>query len=127
MPFAESDLGISQDEIDKIKAALESDDLEDAVAQAMAEAEQIVDDHCKLWQVPEETRRRHWRVLTLFDLRTRLNSVPDSLAADHEKAMTALREIRDGKQPFEEIEESEETPIPDRIHGTWGSSDKFTT
>jgi hypothetical protein len=119
MPFTEAQLGISQDEINKIKAALVNDGLADALAQAMAEAEQLVDDACASWEVPIETRRRHWRVLVLFDVWTRLKTVPEALAADYQKTQTALENIRAGKHSY-----AEKTPSRPRFTGGWGGAQK---
>lgn len=122
MAFTEAQLGVSQDEIDKIKAALVNDGQANAIAVAMAEAEQMVDDACALWTVPVEVRRKHWRTLVLFDVRTRLGSVPESLAAEVEKARAALEGIRTGKHSY-----AERAPIRPRITGRWGGAEKFST
>ena len=122
MAFAETDLKVSQQEIDDLKAALENDGSVNSFTDVLAEAETKVRDWTVLYTVPEETLRRIWRALALYALAALAGPMPPYRKDAADKAEAELKDIRDGKFPQYPLvtENSASTPVV----GSWGSKTK---
>lgn len=125
MPFAETDLNVSQAEIDGLKAALANTGTANAFTNAMAEAEAKVCDWTVRYTVPEDTLRRLWRALALYAVNALVGPMPPYRKEAYEEAMKELTAIRDGKFPqYPLVTEADSAPP---IIGAWGSQTKVTT
>jgi hypothetical protein len=125
MAFTESDLNVSQAEIDEVKAGLANTGQANPFPNAMAEAETKVRDWTSRYVVPEDTLKRLWRPLTLFALYTLVGDVGKSRKDAYDEAMKELTDIRDGK--FQQYAAA--SPQPSgflQTSGNWGSKTRIS-
>jgi len=99
MAFTESDLTISQAEIDDLKDALANTGQPNAFAQTIPEREIQVRNWTAAYNVPEETLMRLWRPLVLFHIYGLVGPIPAYRKSAYDEAMAELTAIRDGKFP----------------------------
>jgi hypothetical protein len=124
--FTESDLlaDISQKELDGIAKKLVEQGDPQPISVTIAEQLRKVEDYAKRWKLEEERWKRLTRALVLFELYSRVGSIPEKRKLKYEEAMKELREIRDGKFP----DLAEEAPAPEGLpsgRGRWGSAEKI--
>jgi hypothetical protein len=122
MAFEETDLNVSQAEIDDLKAALANTGTTNAFVNAMAETEQKVRTFTSARTVPEETLQRLWRVLVLYALNGLVGPMPPYRKEAADKADKELEAIRDGKFPQYPLITSSDLSVP--VIGAWGSGTK---
>jgi len=124
MAFTESDLNISQAEIDDVKAALVNTGQANAFVNTIAERERQVRDWTAAYVVPEETLKRLWRPLVLFHIYSLLEQVTKSRQLAYDEAMKELTAIRDGE--FTQYPLADPPPGGGSATGSaWGSDPKI--
>lgn len=119
MSFAPSDLHISQDEQDKITAALANAIVTDPIQNTIEEEVQTVADYTTRYTLPGQRQQRLVRALVLHKLYSLLGDVSKARADDFENAMQELKDIRDGK--FPELAQSGSAAAV----GAWGSQTRL--
>jgi hypothetical protein len=126
--FTEADLrvDISKEELDGIaKELVETGDPE-PIATTIVEQIQKVEDYTLRYSVPVTQAKRLVRALVLFELYSRLGSIPAKRKDKYEEAMQELRDIRDGKFPDLAIEDPPPTGL-NQTGGRWGSNKRFSS
>ena len=126
MAFLEADLlaDISQEELDGIAKSLVSEGDPEPIATTIAEQVQKVEDYTLRFNVPELRVKRLVRALVLYELYSRLGSLPAKRKDKYEEAMKELRDIRDGKFKDLAIEDPPPAGLP-TSQGAWGSKRKI--
>lgn len=124
--FTETDLlvDISQEELDGIAKEAVEIGQPDLIAATIAEQVQKVEDYTLRFDVPDLRMKRLTRALVLFEIYSRLSSIPEKRETKYNEAMKELREIRDGKFPDLAIEDPAPEGLPSG-EGRWGSKPKF--
>src|SRR4051812_43588968 len=99
MVFTEADLhvDISKDELDGIAKSLVEMGDPDPIATTITEQLQKVEDYTRRWAMPDDRVKRIVRALVLFELYSRLGTLPDKRETKYKEAMAELKDIRDGK------------------------------
>ncbi|MHB8520724.1 MAG: hypothetical protein ACYDH9_08190 [Limisphaerales bacterium] len=121
MTFAESDLNVSQAEIDAIKAALANTGQADAMTNVIAEQKQKVIDYTLRYQLPDDRLRRLIRALVLFEIYGLIGQpVPTQHETKYKEAMQELKDVRDNKFP-DLAPASPATVTTTANPGRWGS------
>lgn len=120
--FAESDLQISQTEIDALKATLANTGVADAFTHAISEAIEKVNNYTLRYAISDDRYRRFVRTLVLYEVYTLVNQ--GKPAQEHQKrydeVMAELKDIRDGK--FPDLAIKSPSPIGTLANlGDWGS------
>lgn len=125
MPFAASDLLLSDSEITQITDALENSGENDPITRVLAECEQVVADYTARYQLEENRRLRLVRGLAPAELyRLASGTVPEHHEKARESTMRELEAIRDGK--FPDLTPAATQPTP--LHGgAWGSQKRIAT
>lgn len=124
MAFAESDLNVSQDEIDDLKDALANTGQANVFVNTMAERETQVRDWTAAYVVPEETLKRLWRPLVLFHLYGLCGPVPDYRQKAYDEAIKELAAIRDGKFPQYDLADEQPGQLASGT-AAWGSQTRI--
>ncbi len=119
MSFAKSDLHVSQDEQDKITAALANATVTDPLQNTIDEEVQTVTDFTSRYTLANERHQRLVRALVLYKLYSLIGDVSKARSDDFDNAMQELRDIRDGKFP--------ELTLADSVAaaGAWGSQTRL--
>ncbi|HVY69675.1 MAG TPA: hypothetical protein VHH73_07075 [Verrucomicrobiae bacterium] len=97
--LTESDLNVSQLEIDQLKAALANNGIANAFPNTIAEQLAKVDDYTLGWEIEDTRFLRLARSLVLHRLWSLTGPVPPNHQTNYDEAMRELAEIRDGKFP----------------------------
>ncbi len=97
--FTESDLNVGQQEIDDLKSALANTGIANLFPNTLAEQETKVRDWSSRYVVPENTLKRLWRSLALYEVGTLAGLLGDAREKAYKEAMAELGGIRDGKFP----------------------------
>ena len=126
MTFTESDLttDISRKELDGIAKKLVEDGDPEPIATTISEQSRKVADYTRRYVLDEERQRRLIRALVLFELTSRVGSIPDKRQTKYDAAMKELEGIRDGKFPDLQLV----SPVPSDIspaRGAWGGKKRF--
>jgi len=124
MAFAESDLNLPQDEIDKLKAGLVNFGQANAFIHAIAEAEAKVRDWSSRFVVPTETLRRLWRPIVIYQVYVLVDDLSKPRTQAYTDAMEELKEIRDGKFPQYPLADPQPTGLASSS-GSWGSEERI--
>lgn len=122
--FTESDLNVSQTEIDELKTALANAGVANALSNTITEQIAKVDDYTLRYQLSDERYRRLARSLVLHRLYSLLGPVPSGHQVNYAEAMRELQDIRDGK--FADL--ALDNPRPDSLAaapGRWGSAGRI--
>ena len=115
--LTESDLNVSQLEIDQLKAALANNGIADAIPNTITEQLAKVDDYTLGWAIEDTRYTRLARSLVLHRLWSLVGIVPPNHQANYDEAMSELADIRDGKFPG--LRRAE--PVPPVLAATPGS------
>jgi hypothetical protein len=128
MAFTEQDLlpDISQEELDGIAKELVTPGDPEPIETTITEQEQKVEDYTKRYDVPELRQFRLVRALVLYELYSRLGTIPQKRKDKYEEAMRELRDIRDGKFPDLALEDPPPDGLPEG-QGRWGSDTRINT
>lgn len=126
--FEESDLlpDISQEELSGIAATLVASGDPQPIASYIAASREKVDLYTNRYVLDDNHEKALIRALCLFELYSRLGSIPEKRKLKYDEAMRELREIRDGK--FQDLPQKD--PLPDSVQpyeGRWGSKTKLNT
>jgi hypothetical protein len=98
--FIQTDLSVGQSELNEIQEALANLGVPDAITRTCASRDRYVRDTTAKYTVPEETLKRLWQALVLFDLYTYLpGEMPVNRKLGYDEAMKELLAIRDGEYP----------------------------
>ncbi len=119
MSFAKSDLHVSQDDQDKITAALANATVTDPIQSTIAEEVQTVNDYPSRYTLAAERHQRLVRALALYKLYALIGDVSKARADDFDNAMEELMDIRDGKFPELTLAGSAASA------GSWGSQTRL--
>jgi hypothetical protein len=119
--FTESDLHLSQDDIDALKTSLENAGVADPIPTTVTEQMARVDDYTNRYVLSDSRYKRLCRALVIYQLFLLVGPVPANHQAAYDEAMKELADIRDGKFPDLAVEEP-----TDLAAGTaaWGGTDK---
>lgn len=120
MAFTESDLHLSQSEIDQIKARLENLGIANALTNTITEQSQKVEDYTLRYTIPDARAKRLARPLVIQQLYVLCGMVTSASEQAYEEAMKELIDIRDGQ--FPDLAEESPTPSGVATSGVWGSA-----
>lgn len=122
MPLAKEKLLLPQSDLDQIERALANSGFTDPFPTAAAEAEAVVNTYTSAYTLSSVHAERLQRPLVIYDLYSRIGSVPEAVQKAYDAAMAELRDIRDGKFPGLTDAEGGTTGST----GGWGSRTKLT-
>ncbi|KAB2673891.1 MAG: hypothetical protein DVB31_02930 [Verrucomicrobia bacterium] len=118
--FDESDLQISQEFLDEVRAALGNAGNEQPIKTVLDECAGVVADYTARYELESSRWRRLVRALALEALHALLNAVPDGIKVAADKARRELEDIRDGK--FVTLKKADNPTIAIQpVRGDWGS------
>lgn len=99
MPLAKEKLLLAQLELDQLERALANSGFTDPFPTAAAEAEAVVTTYTAAYTLSTAHAERLQRPIIIYDLYSRLGSVPEAVQKAYDAAMAELKDIRDGKFP----------------------------
>ncbi len=121
MPLAKEKLLLKQAELDQLERALANSGFTEPFTTAAAEAEAVVNTYTAAYTLSTVHAERLQRPLVIYDLYSRLGSVPEAVQKAYDAAMSELKDIRDGKFPGLESSDGSTT----HSTGGWGSRTKL--
>jgi hypothetical protein len=99
MPLTKEQLGLQQQQLDQLERALANSTYTEPFTTAAAEAEAVVNTYTAAYTLSSVHAERLQRPLVIYDLYSRLGSVPEAVQKAYDAAMSELKDIRDGKFP----------------------------
>lgn len=121
MPLERNQLGLAEKVLLELQDALANQGYVEPFTTAASEAEAVVASYTAAYTLSEAHSQRLQRPLVIFDLYSRLGSVPEAVQKAYDAAMSELRDIRDGKFPGLESSDGNTT----HSTGGWGSRTKI--
>ncbi len=126
MSFPLADLNIPQAELDDLRSALANTDDADPWPNLIAEAELKVRDWTARYLVPEDTLKRLWRPIALYNIYALAGTLSAQRQKAYDDALKELTDIRDGK--FTQYAPATEPPPGDATaSGAFGSDTFIST
>ena len=122
MPLERDQLGLPEKVLLELTDALANAGYTDPYPSACAEAAATVTRYTSAYSLAAADLQRLERALVLYDLYSHLGSVSDAVKDAYEKAMSELKDIRDGKFPGLASSDSSSSGST----GAWGSRTKLT-
>lgn len=125
MAFTQPNLSIGQEELEQIRDGLENLGLPDAITNACVSRDRQVRDWTARYTVPEDTLKRLWNALVIWELYTNLNGeIPSNRQKAYDEAVLELTAIRDGKFPQYPLAATQPAGF-DQSGSDWGSEDRI--
>lgn len=99
MPLNRDQFGLSEKVLNELRDALANAGYTEPFTTAAAEAEATVQTYTAAYTLTTAHAERLQRALAVFDLYSRLGTIPEAVQKACDAALAELRDIRDGKFP----------------------------
>lgn len=122
MPLTRDQFGLPEKVLLELRDALANAGFVEPFTTAAAEAAAVVASYTGAYALAAAHAQRLERALAIFDLYSKLGTIPEAVQKAYDEAMKELRDIRDGK--FSGLESS--TGDATNSTGNWGSKTRIT-
>ena len=122
MPLTRDQLGLPEKVLLELQDALANAGYVEPFTTAAAEAEAVVTSYTSAYTLAAAHLQRLQRPLVIFDLYSKLGTIPEAVQKAYDEAMKELRDIRDGKFPGLTDASGSSTSST----GAWGSRTKLS-
>jgi hypothetical protein len=122
MPLTRDQFGLAEKVLLELQDALANAGFVEPFTTAAAEAAAVVASYTGAYSLATAHTQRLERALAIFDLYSKLGTIPEAVQKACDEALKELRDIRDGK--FSSLQSS--TGDTANSTGAWGSRTKLT-